>query len=299
MKLFRSKAFFALRGGGEAWQRSERITPTTRIRSICACFINDDFGAVLTTASSTRSAASRTFGTVPGTTAPSTPNHRPSSPHRASLLDIDVASNCRLDSPRRSFQTTSLVWAKKSITFPNDSYDDATTTTTTSSMSHPSEHEQQPNHNDATETADTDTTSSWINSLPGTRTSVSGRQLAIVFTCTVCDTRSAKQFTENAYQHGVVMVQCPGCNNWHLIADRLGYFNNVMEDDDDNDNTNGKGWDVTSLLAQRGKNGTTTMNDVMELTLEDLVGSEKLKEILEENAKSHSEEEGSSSEKTT
>ena len=27
-----------------------------------------------------------------------------------------------------------------------------------------------------------------------------------------------------AYYQGVVLVRCPGCNNLHLVADRLGYF---------------------------------------------------------------------------
>lgn len=96
-----------------------------------------------------------------------------------------------------------------------------------------------------------------------------GRKLAIVFTCTVCDTRSAKQFTEQAYQNGVVLVRCPGCENLHLIADRLGYFQ--QED-----------WDLESLVQQKGeKVRTVTDNDVWELTLEDLVGTEKMNRVLE------------------
>ncbi|EGB12575.1 hypothetical protein AURANDRAFT_17910, partial [Aureococcus anophagefferens] len=63
--------------------------------------------------------------------------------------------------------------------------------------------------------------------------------LAIIFTCTVCDTRSAKKFSERSYRHGVVIVKCPGCQNHHLIADNLGFF----EDDR---------WDVEKLAAERG-----------------------------------------------
>jgi protein import protein ZIM17 len=99
--------------------------------------------------------------------------------------------------------------------------------------------------------------------VPGA-THTKGRTLAIVFTCAVCDTRSAKQFTEHAYRHGVVMVQCPGCRNHHLIADRLGWF-----DDGDGE----KDWDVEKAMARAGENvRAVTGEDVLELTLDDVLG---------------------------
>jgi len=36
----------------------------------------------------------------------------------------------------------------------------------------------------------------------------------------VCETRSTKAFSQQAYDHGVVLVRCPGCDNLHLIVDR-------------------------------------------------------------------------------
>lgn len=73
------------------------------------------------------------------------------------------------------------------------------------------------------------------------------------------------QFTEHAYLHGVVMVRCPGCQNLHLISDRLGWF----EDEGDD----GKGWDVEMALAKAGENVKAVSHDnVLELTLDDIVG---------------------------
>ena len=108
-----------------------------------------------------------------------------------------------------------------------------------------------------------------------------GRKLAIVFTCTVCDTRSAKQFTENAYRNGVVIVQCPGCQSRHLIADNLGFFEDMPD-----------GWNIEKALKEKIGEGSSNNNnnntnfrvvtneDVLELSIEDLVGEEKIRDAL-------------------
>lgn len=36
--------------------------------------------------------------------------------------------------------------------------------------------------------------------------------------------------TKKAYHEGVVLVRCPGCRNLHLVADRLGYFEDESVD---------------------------------------------------------------------
>ena len=105
-----------------------------------------------------------------------------------------------------------------------------------------------------------------VDVIPGSQTG--GRKMAIVFTCKVCNTRSAKQFTEQAYNHGVVIVKCPECLNQHLIADRLGFF----EDDS---------WDIETAMKASGEKFTTVTNDnVLEVTMKDILG-DKYDEALQ------------------
>lgn len=49
-------------------------------------------------------------------------------------------------------------------------------------------------------------------------------QMMIAFTCKKCDTRSSHTFSKQAYDSGLVLIQCPGCKNRHLIADKLKVF---------------------------------------------------------------------------
>ncbi|KAJ3502681.1 hypothetical protein NLJ89_g8774 [Agrocybe chaxingu] len=57
-------------------------------------------------------------------------------------------------------------------------------------------------------------------------------KLSLTFTCTVpnCGERSTHQFSRQAYEKGIVLVQCPGCKNRHLIADHLGWFKESTKD---------------------------------------------------------------------
>ncbi|KAJ1919116.1 hypothetical protein H4219_002165 [Mycoemilia scoparia] len=49
-------------------------------------------------------------------------------------------------------------------------------------------------------------------------------RLLIGFTCKVCNHRQYKTMSKVAYTKGVVLMQCDGCKNRHLIADNLGWF---------------------------------------------------------------------------
>ncbi|KAG7401184.1 hypothetical protein PHYBOEH_002368 [Phytophthora boehmeriae] len=110
-----------------------------------------------------------------------------------------------------------------------------------------------PSSTEANDAATTD-----YSGAPGVESS--GEKFVMVYTCSVCETRSAKTISKHAYYKGVVLVRCPGCENLHLVADRLGWF----EDD---------GTDVESLLAQKGeKVRFVTGEDVLELTENDIIG---------------------------
>lgn len=112
-----------------------------------------------------------------------------------------------------------------------------------------------------------------IDSIPGTSKGGS-RKLAIIFTCKVCDTRSAKKFTQRAYNHGVVLVRCPKCDNLHLIADNLGYFS------DDKD-----GWNIEKLKhMSEQENVLVSGNDeVLELAFDDKIDSSTTDDNVDNN----------------
>ena len=59
------------------------------------------------------------------------------------------------------------------------------------------------------------------------------------------ETRSAKPFSRQAYEHGVVIVQCPSCRARHLLADRLGWF--------------GEAGSIEDVLADKGESAPSAL----------------------------------------
>lgn len=86
-----------------------------------------------------------------------------------------------------------------------------------------------------------DGSESGVKDEDGVATHLKGRML-IGFTCRVCDQRTHRTISRQAYLHGVVLVECPGCKNRHLISDRLGWFEQ-----------RGDSPDVEGLMKERGE----------------------------------------------
>jgi protein import protein ZIM17 len=68
----------------------------------------------------------------------------------------------------------------------------------------------------------------------------------------------------------VVLVRCQGCTNLHLIADNLNWFGESNKN-------------IESILAEKGEKVKLLNSGTLEITPEDIVGSTKIQEILEEH----------------
>ena len=92
--------------------------------------------------------------------------------------------------------------------------------------------------------------------LPGATVGAEDGFYALMFTCRVCETRTARRISKQGYHHGSVLVRCPGCLGLHLIADHLGYFSDDAVDAED-------------LLRERGEAATRSDSSVYELSRND------------------------------
>ncbi|XP_003401388.1 uncharacterized protein LOC100651857 [Bombus terrestris] len=76
-------------------------------------------------------------------------------------------------------------------------------------------------------------------------------KLKVMFTCKKCNYRNGKVISKLAYEKGVVIIRCDGCKNNHLIADNLGWFEELKNKRN-----------IEKILAAKGETVRKIQNDV-------------------------------------
>ncbi|XP_078032622.1 DNL-type zinc finger protein [Augochlora pura] len=77
------------------------------------------------------------------------------------------------------------------------------------------------------------------------------RKMKLEFTCKKCNHRNSKLISKVAYEEGVVIVRCDNCKNNHLIADNLGWFEEMKTTKN-----------IERFLLKKGETVKKVMNDV-------------------------------------
>ncbi|XP_006620352.1 uncharacterized protein LOC102678178 [Apis dorsata] len=76
-------------------------------------------------------------------------------------------------------------------------------------------------------------------------------KIKVMFTCKKCNFRNGKIISKLAYEKGLVIIRCDGCKNNHLIADNLGWFEELKNKQN-----------IEKLLAAKGETVRKVLNDV-------------------------------------
>ena len=89
----------------------------------------------------------------------------------------------------------------------------------------------------------------------------------MMYTCAVegCGTKQARTFSKNSYEKGVVILRCEGCDNLHLIADNLGWF-------EADGSYKGERKNIESIMREKGE---TVTKFVTEQGIEIIEGDEE------------------------
>ncbi|KAI3874453.1 hypothetical protein MKX03_004783 [Papaver bracteatum] len=109
--------------------------------------------------------------------------------------------------------------------------------------------EVEEEQNNSIKAIDVDQSTSLKYSVTSSMKTSARRDLAMDFTCKVCETRSVKTVTRESYDKGVVVVRCDGCNYYH----QLRFF--------------GEPGGMDEFLAARGEEFKKGSPDTLNLTL--------------------------------
>ncbi|KAI3955108.1 hypothetical protein MKW92_034557 [Papaver armeniacum] len=109
--------------------------------------------------------------------------------------------------------------------------------------------EVEEEQNNSIKAIDVDQSTSLKYSVTSSMKTSARHDLAMDFTCKVCETRSVKTAIRESYDKGVVIVRCDGCNNYH----QLRFF--------------GEPGSMDEFLAARGEEFKKGSPDTLNLTL--------------------------------
>lgn len=86
---------------------------------------------------------------------------------------------------------------------------------------------------------------------------VGAERIGISFICTAenCNTRIVKSVRRSSYEKGTVVIQCPSCTKYHVIADNTGMYSSL---------TGGKA-NIEEIAKAKGQSVTRVDNTVFNL----------------------------------